>query len=313
MRIVHTLKDIPQGRWVLGMGFFDGFHRGHQEIAAAVLALAREKKAQPGVLTFSPHPASVLYPDTVIELLQTEAEKEQYLAGAGMALSVILRPTRELLAKSAADFLSELSGIAGLSGIVCGENFTFGKGAEGTPAMMETFFQHTGIAVKTLPLMRSSDIEGRVISSTEIRRLLRKGDVTVASRLLGRIYSLSGDVVHGFRRGTEAIGFPTANLSFGTDRVLPADGVYATYASIRGHRYPAVTNIGKNPTFDNEERTIETFIFHFDDHIYGEPFSVEFVKRLRGETKFQSVEELKRQIALDIDQAKAILAQGINL
>lgn len=309
MRIVHTLTDIPKGRWVLGMGFFDGFHRGHQEIAAAVLALAREKEAQPGILTFFPHPASILYPERVIELLQTEAEKEQYLAAAGMVLSVILLPTKALLAKSADDFLSELSGVPGLTGIVCGENFTFGQGAQGNPAQMETFFQHTGIAVKTMPLMRSDDIDGRVISSTEIRRLLRKGDVTAASHLLGRVYSLSGDVVHGFRRGTEAIGFPTANLSFGKDRVLPADGVYATYANIRGHRYPAVTNIGKNPTFDNQERTIETFIFHFDDHIYGEPFSVEFVKRLRGETKFESVEALKQQIALDIGQAKDILAQ----
>lgn len=304
MRIVHRLQDIPEGRWVLGVGFFDGFHKGHQEIAAAVKVLAKETDAQPGILTFSPHPASVLFPDRTIELLQTEAEKETYLAAAGMALAVILRPTKEFLAEPAEEFLRELRAVPGLSGIVCGENFSFGKGAEGNPAMLAAYFQHTEVTVRTMPLMRSEEIGGRVISSTEIRRLLREGDVTTAHHLLGRFYSLSGDVVHGFRRGTDAIGFPTANLSFGPGRVLPADGVYATYARIHGRRYPAVTNIGKNPTFDNKERTVETFILDFDDHIYGQPFAVEFVKRLRGEKKFESVEALKTQIALDIERAK---------
>ena len=158
-----------------------------------------------------------------------------------------------------------------------------------------------------MPLKRSEAIGGRVISSTEIRRLIREGDVETAAELLGRFYSLSGDVVHGFRRGAEAIGFPTANLSFGPARVLPADGVYATYARIHGHRYPAVTNVGKNPTFGNKERTVETFILDFDDHIYGEPFLVEFVKRLRGEKKFKSVEALGAQIAADVEIANETL------
>ena len=128
-----------------------------------------------------------------------------------------------------------------------------------------------------------------------------------AACLLGRNYTLQGDVVHGFHRGHDILGFPTANLSFAEDRVLPKDGVYATFALIGGRRYPSITNIGKNPTFEGKQRTIETFIFHFDSNIYGKSFTLEWVERIRGEIRFPSPEALAAQIQKDIQRAEKIL------
>lgn len=313
MQIVRNFQDIPgDGSFVFGIGFFDGFHRGHQEIWQAVKALAKDLGAKPAIITFHPHPAAVLFPDMQMELLQTEQEKENCFEEEGAALAVILRPTPALLRKKADDFLWDLSSIHGLRGIVCGDNFSFGRGAEGNPMRLAAHFEGTGVAVRIMTLMTSPAIGGRVISSTEIRRRLREGEVKTAAELLGRPYSLSGDVVHGFRRGTDAIGFPTANLSFGPDRVMPSDGVYATYARIRGKRYPAVTNIGKNPTFGNTERTVETFILDFDSSIYGEPFTIEFIAHLRGEIQFESIDALKEQIGRDIQKANEELGAKEN-
>ncbi len=311
MILLHHLEELPAGQpVVLAAGFFDGFHRGHQSILKKARDMAAEEGAVPGILTFYPHPASVLFPGRPAELLQSEKEKEETMAALGMAAAVILRPTKEFLAEPPLVFLQTLKKISSLRGIVCGTNFTFGRNAEGTAAMLKAYFEGTAVRAAVLPLLTSPVIGGRVISSTEIRRLMKEGDMERAALLLGRPVSLSGDVVHGFRRGTEATGFPTANLSFAKSRVLPRDGVYAVRAVIHGKRYPAVTNVGKNPTFGNGERTVETFILDFDNSIYGEPFSIEFVHYLRGEIHFPSVEALKEQIGQDICRARSLLSQG---
>lgn len=310
MQMVHTLGDIPRdGRFVFALGFFDGFHRGHRQIWEAARAMAGERGALPGLMTFSPHPASVLFPDRPVPLLQSEAERVRYMEEMGAAIAVVLRPTRAFLAEPAETFLEELSAVPGLSGLLCGENFTFGRGAEGSAGDLARYFRTGGVRVQVLPLMTDASIGGRVISSSEIRRFLAEGDAEKAAALLGRPYELSGDIVHGFKRGASALGFPTANLSLGEGRILPADGVYASYARIRGKRYPAVTNVGKNPTFGNTKRTVETFILDFDECIYGEPFSIELISRIRGEIRFQDVSLLCAQIEKDIGRAKEILTR----
>lgn len=307
MQIVRDFASVPSSPFVFGIGFFDGFHLGHREIWDEVRRLAVEKDAAPAVITFSPHPAAVLFPDMKIELLQSEEEKEKFFEEEGASLAVILRPTKKFLAESPEDFLRDLASIPGLCGIVCGENFTFGRGAAGKPSMISEFFKTSGVVVRSMPLLTDEEIGGRVISSSEIRRMLREGKVFETAELLGRPYSLSGSVEEGFSRGRTALGFPTANLSFGKDRVLPADGVYAVYANVKGERCPAVTNIGTNPTFGNAERTVETFVLDFDESLYGQPFSVEFIERIRGEIKFGSVSALKTQIERDIEAAREIL------
>lgn len=308
MKRLHSLRELGAlGRVVLAMGFFDGMHLGHRAILHRAAALAKEKGAHPCVMTFSPHPASVLFPEKKLELLGTEEEKERLFEELGMEAAVILSPTPEFLAETREDFARELAAIPELTGLVCGENFTFGAKAAGTPEFLKTFFAESPVTVSALSLMTSEELDGGVISSSAIRALLREGNAARAARLLGRPYALTGDVAHGFSRGAEALGFPTANLSFSEGRVLPADGVYAARAVIHGRSHAAVTNVGKNPTFGNEKRTVETFILDFDESIYGEPFRVEFIERIREERRFADFEALREQIALDVERAREIL------
>lgn len=310
MKRLHQLCELAGlGRVVLAMGFFDGVHLGHRAILSRAAELAEETRALSCVMTFSPHPAAVLFPERQPELLETEEEKERVFASLGMAAAVVLSPTREFLAEPKEAFAAELAALPELTGLVCGENFTFGAGAEGTPEFLADYFRESAVSVSVLPLMRSGALAGGVISSSAIRRLLRAGDVAAAAGLLGRRYALTGDVAHGFARGAEALGFPTANLVFGAGRILPADGVYASFAVIRGRRYRAVTNVGTNPTFGGRQRTVETFVLDFDESIYGEPFTIEFAARLRGEICFESIEALKAQIACDVESAKRLLSE----
>lgn len=301
MQIIHSFTELPKTeKFVLGLGFFDGCHRGHQAVFAAVKKMAEEKGALPGVLTFYPHPMTVLAPEVHVPLLQSLPERLASFEAADMKLALVVKPDREFLSITAGDFLHTLSALPGLTGVVCGPNFTFGRGALGHAEMLAAACPDAHV----VPLQ---EMDGTVPSSTAIRTLLQKGNVKDAACLLGRPYSLSGDVVHGFRRGHDVLGFPTANLEPEENRVVPADGVYATFAVVNGKHYPAVTNVGTNPTFGNTARTIETFIFHFDQSLYGKPFTLEWIDRLRGEITFPDADALAVQIKKDIGNADNIL------
>lgn len=290
---------------VLAIGFFDGFHRGHQAVLARAKAMAKKRGASVTVLTFYPHPMTVLSPGLCVPLLCSGKEKEELLMDAGTDNIICIRPTKEFLSMTVHDFMVKLSKLSGLAGIVTGENFSFGRGALGHAGELRLFFGRIGITVETAGLVHSGD--GIPISSTRIRQCLQAGRIQEAEELLGHPYRVHGDVVHGVARGSKILGFPTANLALSEERVIPADGVYATFAIVSGRKYPAVTNVGKNPTFRNTFRTIETFIFNFDDSIYGQPFALEWKERIRGEIKFSGAEALKEQIALDVKKAGQIL------
>lgn len=305
MKIIHTWEAMPkEDGYVFGMGFFDGCHRGHQAVFETVKHIAKEKNAMPGILTFFPHPMTLLAPEIQVPLLESVEEKWQDMEAAGMELVLCIRPDAEFLSQSAETFLQQLASLPGLRGLVTGANFTFGKGALGNGTLLLDYFRHTEVDVHVLPLQQA---EERPVSSTEIRQLIQEGKMPEAEALLGHPYRITGDVVHGFQRGHEALGFPTANLELPQGRVMPPDGVYATYAIIDGNRYPAITNAGNNPTFGNEKKTIETFIFDFDANIYGKSFTLEWVQRIREERKFSSLEALVAQIEKDIESAKDIL------
>jgi riboflavin kinase/FMN adenylyltransferase len=305
MNIIKTLDQLPEKRpVVLAFGFFDGVHRGHQAVLQACLRLAREKKAMPAAVTFYPHPLTVLLPSASIQLLLSESEKEELFKQMGFETTVVISPTEEFLGQSAGRFLQSLSRITSLCGIVTGENFTFGKNAEGNAELLNSYFLDKGVFIQIVKLEKA---EGGVISSTRIRKCILQGDVKKAGYFLGRPYRICGDIIHGFRRGTEVLGFPTANLKLDKERAVPGDGVYATRAFIRGRQYPSVTNVGTNPTFGNKERSIETFIFSFDEKIYDAPFALEWIEKIREEKKFPDIEALRRQIEEDIKRAKQIL------
>ena len=305
MEIYHSWEELPTNKkFVLAMGFFDGCHRGHEEVLRLTRELAAKEDAIPGVLTFWPHPMAVLAPKVQVPLLQSREEKAESMAKAGMAFTLFLRPDKKFLQEGPEEFLEKLESLPGLSGLAAGENFTFGRQAKGNSRLLKEWFLFKKIPVSVAGL---TEEEGKTVSSTAIRQLIQQGQMKEAACLLGRNYTLQGDVVHGFHRGHDILGFPTANLSFAEDRVLPKDGVYATFALIGGRKYPSITNIGKNPTFEGKQRTIETFIFHFDSNIYGKSFTLEWVERIRGEIRFPSPEALAAQIQKDIQRAEKIL------
>lgn len=307
-RVLHSESELPDKEsYICAIGFFDGLHIGHQVIIRKAVEMARADGRLAGVITFSPHPRKILFPERKWEYLETEEERVERILSMDVDFVLIIKSDPEFLKEEPETFLENLASHKGLKGLVCGENFTFGKNARGNSEFLKTRMKEKGIEVAVEPLRRSWLIGNRPVSSTEIRRLVKEGEVERARSLLGHPYVTPGYVVHGFERGHELLGYPTANLSVDEGRVIPKDGVYAVRAVIDGVRYPAVTNVGYNPTFGNERRSIETFILSFGDDIYGKPFAIEWITRLRGEIRFPSVEALQKQIALDIEKTEKIL------
>lgn len=309
MEIIHSLQELPHSvRWVFAIGFFDGIHKGHQRVIDAAAELAAKHQAQLGVITFYPHPLAVLEPVEQPPLLQSEEEKMECFRCMGIHLVIILKPTAFFLKQPPVEFLKSLESICCLKGLSAGENFTFGAGARGNPKLMKQYFSGKDVEIREVPLLRSPVLQGEPVSSTAIRMMIRQGEVDQASLLLGRLYSLQGIVAEGAGRGGAALGFPTANLSPQQNYVYPGDGVYAGWADVEhGHRYPAVINIGTNPTFRGSKRTVETHILGYRGNLYGTSIRVFFVKKIRGEICFSSMEALKSQIGTDIQTAENIL------
>ncbi|MGP1542561.1 MAG: bifunctional riboflavin kinase/FAD synthetase [Dialister pneumosintes] len=304
MKLYPSLEVAPKREpVVVALGFFDGLHIGHQRVIEEAKNIAREVSAKVCVITFYPHPRTVLMPSEHIYLLGNREEKIELLQNLKVDFGVLLTPTVSFLQMSPDSFLRLLDKNLELVGIVSGENFTFGREASGTVKNIKEYFKNRKIKISTIPLTSSAAINGDIISSTIIRKLLLQGQVKNANKLLGHAYSLRGKVVHGIRRGHDITGYPTVNLQTDSVQLIPKDGVYVTYVDLQNKRYLSVTNIGKNPTFENKERTIETFIMDFQGDLYEQDIRLTFIERLRGEIKFLSVGELIRQIQLDIEQA----------
>lgn len=312
--------DISAGTSVT-IGNFDGVHLGHQ----ALLALTRNRAEAAGTLpiaiTFDPHPLEVLTPHAPPRLTTTQS-RLALLDASGMALIILIAFTPEVAAMAPETFVRRvLLDNLNMRELFLGYDFTLGKGRAGTPEVLAELGQSQGFAVERLDAL---SVDGDVVSSTRIRDLLRQGDVWEASALLGRLYSVRGEVIHGQNRGGRLLGFPTANLAPVTT-MLPKPGVYATLATpsnglgsglpaIRDPNDPdihaAVTNIGYNPTFGPGGLTIETHLLDFDADLYGKQLEVAFVERLRGEVSFTGPEALVAQIRKDTEQAQNILTNA---
>lgn len=307
MKIVHSLEEIDTKKpLVIAIGFFDGIHKGHQEIIKQAKEMAKNKSAQVGIITFYPHPLSIIYPHKPIKLLLSQIEKYKILSKYNIDIVIEINSNLEFLHQDYKQFLIKLQSIRNLTGIVVGENFTFGYKALGTPDLMKAFFDGI-IDTNKVELIKSEKLKKTTVSSTLIRNFIMNGEVKEANQMLGRPYFIADEVVHGFKRGSELLGFPTANLRYDNNRVLPKDGVYATFVKIAGKRYKSITNVGKKPTFDDKNRTIETFIFDFDSKIYGETIILEWIEKIREEIKFKNFQELSLQIKKDIEKAKKLL------
>jgi riboflavin kinase/FMN adenylyltransferase len=296
---VHLDKDT-----ILTIGAFDGVHRGHQYLIGQMLQKARQTNCLAGLITFHPHPSAVLSPGNPTRYMTTPGEKAALLERLGLDIVAILPFNRQMAQTLARDFVERVSRQLRMTRLWVGKDFALGYGREGTPEVLRALGQEMGFSVETIkPLVW----KGEVISSTRIRSLLFRGQVREAAELLGRYPSLAGEVVRAAQRG-RCLGFPTANLEVRAERAVPANGVYAVYAILGEERYQGVANVGVRPSFDNGERTVETYILDFEDDIYGCDLVVEFVQRLRPEERFTDIKELVAQIERDIVETRRILA-----
>ena len=304
MQHYRSLDEVNlQDSW-LTIGVFDGVHRGHQEIIRKLTTGAHADDAPAVVLTFDPHPATVLTGHAIRSLTLPD-ERADLLGKLGVDVVITERFTRELSTVSADDFMSRLTRQLGLQHLLIGYDFALGKGREGNARRLTEIGSESGYTVDVIPAL--SDESG-VISSTEIRKLIEVGNVAEAARLLGHSYSLHGPVIQGDGRG-RTINVPTANISYSHDKMIPAKGIYACWAHLNDKRYQAAINIGTNPTFtpDKQSPNVEAHLLDFHDDIYGKDVQLEFITRLRDELKFDSVENLLEQIWKDIEDTKRIL------
>ena len=306
MQRYHSLEEVSLKNSWLTVGVFDGVHRGHCEIIQKLVHDAHQNDAPAVVLTFHPHPASVLA-GKEIKCLTTPDERADILGSLGVDAVITQRFTPDLSAVPAHEYMSRLKAHLGLSHLLIGYDFALGKGREGNAPRLTEIGQELGYSVEVIPAV--SDESG-VISSTEIRKLISIGNVGEASKLLGYDYPMSGAVIHGEGRGKK-INFPTANVDYPKDKAIPANGIYACWGVIGNERFMAATNIGLNPTFTPERKipSLEAYLLDFDRDIYGEVLTLEFAARLRDEIRYTSVDALIQQIHEDVKQTREILSK----
>jgi riboflavin kinase/FMN adenylyltransferase len=301
----RSLADVSLENAWLTVGVFDGIHRGHQAILSQLTAGAHASDAPAVLLSFDPHPAVVLA-GRDIRLLTTPEERAALAASLNVDAVITLPFDRALAEVTAQEFMSRLKERTGLTHLLIGYDFALGKGREGNAGRLAEIGKEMGFA---LQVANAVSDESGVISSTEIRKLVLLGNVAEAAKLLGRNYWLSGTVIHGDGRGRH-IHIPTANILYPESKLLPANGIYACRARLGTDAYLAATNVGFNPTFTPDKRTVnvEAHILDFDRDLYGQELQLEFVARLRDEMKFNSVEALLTQIRADIEKTRSILS-----
>lgn len=284
----------------LTIGNFDGLHLGHRQLLESTARLAREQGLEPVVVTFSPHPRLVLTPERPFVPLTEPAQRKALLQAAGAERVLELKFTPDLARLDAQDFLLDTLGSLNVHRLVVGHDFRMGHNPQ--RGQLEQVADQLGLQLTRIPPVL---LGGLPVSSTRIREALANGEVELAQELLGRPYAIRGMIRKGFGRGRK-LGFPTANLE-DILVLLPADGVYATWAEIDGKFIPAITNIGFNPTFSGQKRTVESFLLDTAGNLYDKAMTLHFISRMRGEKKFSSPEELAAQIATDVQQARATL------
>ena len=314
MEIIRDLAWSPtleQGS-VVTVGEYDGVHRGHRTIISEMHRLAAERGCATAIVTFDRHPATGVRPESAPLLLCDLDHKLELLAETGVDYTLVAEFTPEQAEVPAETFARQVlvDCLQARAGVV-GADFHFGKGRRGNVQTLGAVGEEYGYQVIGLPLVKQLTGEGEVISSTSIRTALSDGDVEKAHRLLGRPFEVRGVVTPGDRRG-RTIGFPTANIPTTSDLQVPSDGVYAAwYIRDDGAQYPAAVNIGKRPTFyeDADRSLIEAHLIGFRGDLYGETAKVRFVRRLRGERKFDGIEALKEQLVKDVADAAKCLSE----
>ena len=314
MQQFASLQDAQCNNAWLTIGAFDGVHLGHQRILNDLTAGAHQQAAPTGspspavVLTFYPHPAEVLRGPRNNFYLMTPEAKAQQLELMGVDILITQPFSLEFSKTSARDFVTQLKDHLDLKELWIGHDFALGHNREGDFATLQKFGAQMGFNVHAIAAV---EIDGEPVSSSRIRSLLSAGDVQAAARLLGRPYSLAGEVTGGAKRG-RSIGIPTANLALWEKRAVPASGVYVTWATLGDKRYGSVTNIGVRPTFEEKllAPVVESHLLDYDGgEFYDQTLRLDFVARLRSEQRFAGVDELVAQIHRDIAAGRIVLSE----
>jgi len=309
MQVIFNLSEIKQPliNPVLTIGNFDGVHKGHLALFDKVKERAKAIGGQSIVMTFEPHPLKVMKPSNGPQLITHTGQKLELIEKTGIDVIVCVSFDRSFAAISARDFVVNiLVKKVGIKEIVVGYDYTFGHNREGDINLLRELGSDFGFVVH---LVGPVEIDHTLVSSTSIRRLVQEGRLAEARVLLGRDFEVQGTVVKGQNRGGRLLGFPTANLN-PHGELLPKTGVYAVKLLIDDVFYNGVTNVGYNPTFGDTGLTVETHVLDFSGELLGKTIKVHFIRHLREEKNFKTIEELSHQIAQDIAQAKEVFREA---
>ena len=305
LRSIPELSPLP-GPLLLAIGVFDGVHRGHQAVISTSAQHARTTDGTPVVLTFDPHPEKVLQPASAPHLLTATQHKISLIRDLGVGHLLIIKFDKQFAATPPEKFVEQLvTHSKPLREICVGHEWSFGKDRRGNLDLLKKLGAESGFEVVGVPPVKAN---GEVISSTAIRDAVQRGDFAKARLMLGRDYTILGSVTRGDDLGKK-IGFPTANLSAHSEQ-FPPDGVYFAEAWLEGVKYDGVVNLGCRPTVsrDKSNRVLEIHLFDFSRDIYGQDLEIRFVRYLRPEKKFDSIDALKDQISADVRQARTLCA-----
>ncbi len=302
MKIYRTLEEINNiPETAVALGSFDGVHLGHQELIKRTSELAKSLGIATAVFTFSNHPRDLIPGNDKVKNILYREDKERIMEELGVEYLFDVPFTEEIMHMPPEDYVRELL-IKKLNAkaLACGFNHRFGHRAEGNPELLKKLGDELGFEAYVMDPYMVGDT---LVSSTLIRGLIAEGEVAGCCEYMGRYYAISGEVVVGNRLG-KSLGFPTSNLIIDESMVSPPNGVYITYCTYNGVRYPSITNVGVKPTVGAFEKNVETHIFDFDRELYGKQIMVEFLLKMREEVKFDSLDELKAQIVRDCEAAK---------
>ncbi|WP_258206323.1 bifunctional riboflavin kinase/FAD synthetase [Paenibacillus radicibacter] len=305
--LTSALSDLPE-KQVLAIGEFDGVHLGHQEVISRAMNSAKAGRVPLSVMSFNPHPREVLGQEQYkyTQLLTPISVKMDLLSKVGVEYAYLVTFNETLMRMSPAQFVEEILIRLGVETVIVGFDFRFGYQAEGNVDLLCELSKGR-FAVE---VVRPYQLQNAKVSSSAVRDKLLNGEMTAIELLLGRRYSISGEVVHGDARGRQ-LGFPTANIKLTEPYVVPRNGVYAARVTVNGEQHDSVMNIGIRPTFEGAGlvQTLEAHILDFDQDIYGKQVIVEFIDFIRSEQKFSSIQDLIAQIKLDVESCRAKLFQ----
>lgn len=300
MEILESLEVLKRfANPVLTIGNYDGVHVGHKVIIERVKERAAAIQGTPMLMTFNPHPLTVVKPEAVIGLISPSGLKKRIVEESGIEVLIILPFTEEFRRIEPEDYVKDIlvDGL-GIRGLIVGYDFRFGKQGKGDVTLLKQLSEKWGFFFE---VVEAVTLGGEKIGSNRIRHMISEGETEKAISFLGRPYKIGGRVIRGFGRGKE-LGFPTINIE--TDfELMPRNGVYVTAIETGGERFRSVTNIGFNPTFDGKKLSIETYILNFSGDLYGREVTLSFYKRIRDEMKFASVEALMETISADVETA----------